>query len=219
MKKFSLLLLLLFALNAFSQNKKVRIGVNLFPNLSVPFIVTNSTAPVTNPSIGYGYTTPLYSKEKFSFSGNVFVQLQLSNRFKVNVGLGYMNNGNRTAPNGNVATLVVLETPTLNQHHVEVPIAFQLYFGNRFYWTAGISPVYNFLSTSSTDNETIKITSDFYRTFNLFANMGLGLDYIKKDNYSLYLQPYAQYGFLGVGKDVPQNLIMFSFGLSAGVRI
>lgn len=49
--------------------------------------------------------------------------------------------------------------------------------------------------------------------------MGLGIDYIKNDNLSAYIQPYAQYGFLGVGKNVPFNLIMFGFGLSTGIRI
>ena len=88
MKKLCILLLVLFTSTTFAQDKKLSFGLNLFPNLSVPFIVTNSNAPFSNPSIGDGFTTPAYSAEKFSYSANAFVLYAVSERFKLNGGIG-----------------------------------------------------------------------------------------------------------------------------------
>lgn len=223
MKKHLSILAGLFvvAFNVFSQDNKINFGVNLYPNISLPVPVSNSLAPTNNPSVGYHYTYPLYNWIKYSISGNALIRYNVSDKFKLNGGIGYMNNGSTSEMNAATeeALTVAIEKPTVNQHHIEMPLGFDLYLGKRFYWTAGISPVYTFLTTSSTSTGVTKIDSEFYRKLNLYANMGFGIDYIQNDKLSMYLQPYAQYGFLGVGNNVPTNLIMFSFGLSTGIRM
>lgn len=223
MKKLSALLIVFLFLGhySFSRDGKLKVGLNIFPNISVPFPVTNSNVPVNNPSVGYNLDDPLYNWTKFSFSATIFGQYAVSEKFKINAGIGYLNNGSTSIGKSQQQGAWVYngETPTINQNHLEIPLTFDLYFGRRFYWNAGISATYNFLTTSKISTGTSTIKSDFYRKLNLFANMGLGIDYIKNDNLSAYIQPYVQYGFLGVGKNVPTNLIMFAFGLSTGIRI
>ena len=231
MKKTLLVTLILITSSTFAQDKKLSFGLNLFPNLSVPFVVTNSTAPYTNPSIGQPLGSLVYDSYKFSYSANVYAQYEITKRFKLNAGLGYMNNGSSTELSSQAANALPfgpITLPTYNQHHLEIPLNFQLYFSKRFYYTAGISPMVTLLSTVTTEipnttgsltKETTSIKSDFYRTINFYANMGFGIDYIKKEDLALYLQPYVQYGFMGIGKNVPQNIIPFSFGVTAGIRI
>lgn len=131
MKKLSFLLaLILLTCNSFAQDNKLSFGLNLFPNISVPAPVSNSNAPYDNPSVGYNFNDPLYNWIKFSFSANVFAQYAVSERFKLNGGLGYMNIGTTSIASPQQGAWVYNgETPRVNQHHIEIPLTFDLYFG------------------------------------------------------------------------------------------
>jgi hypothetical protein len=220
----TILILLLSSVSA--QDSKFSFGVNLFPNLSVPFYVSNSSAPVDNDVFGG------VIDNKYSFSSNVFTEFKATEKFIVSLGVGYFNNGETVPVEQLTFGVPDPSQPTSarfysNHHSLEVPLLLKYYFSKRFYGILGISGTYNFSNTTSakfTFNDGRSETSDPasiegpYRVINTYANIGLGFDYIVKDNYALYIQPYTQYGFLGLAKDVPLNIIPFSFGFSVGAR-
>jgi len=227
MKVKLLYALLALGLAVTAQESKFSYGINVFPNYSIGVPVTSTTAPNMATSIA------LNSYEKFSLSSSVFFEYSATEKIHISVGLGYFNNGIFQKWDNLLFEYPDATTPEsyqilYNHHSIELLIQIKKYFGKYFYGTTGISPTYTFSNTFSTKNvladeslattEKVKDTSAPYRTINLYANLGFGVDYISNDKIALYIQPYAQYGFLGIAKDVPMNYIMFSFGLSTGIR-
>jgi hypothetical protein len=215
---------------ASGQESKFSYGINVFPNYSIGVPVTSTSAPNIETSIA------LNSYEKFSFASSIYIECKATKKIHLSIGLGYFNNGvvqkwnyypqfSQPAP---LLSDIESWARTSNHHSIELPLMIKKYFGTRWYGTTGITTTCTLSHTVATTTtyfngimeniETSKDTSAPYRTLNLYANLGFGVDYISNDKIALYVQPYAQYGFLGIAKNVPMNYIMFSFGLSTGIR-
>ena len=230
MKNLIIIILLSSASILKGQESKLSFGINFFPNYSLGVPVTNSSAPFIETSIS------LNSYQKLSFATSAYIEFRLAEKIHVSAGLGYFNNG--VIQKWDYSQSIAQPGPSFweyqsyrrvyNHHSIELPILITKHFGNRFYGVAGISPIYTFSNTIESTNvlsdgskeviDRMQDSSAPYRTINLYANLGFGVDYIKKDKFALYIQPYAQYGFLGIAKNVPMNYLMFSFGLSTGIR-
>jgi hypothetical protein len=53
---------------------------------------------------------------------------------------------------------------------------------------------------------------------NFSGNIGYGFDFLRKENFNLFFQPYAQYGILGVSKSAPLNRNFLSIGFVTGIK-
>lgn len=234
MKIFLLSFCILYAVSVSSQDSKWSFGMNLFPNYSIGFLVTNSNVSPTSSFGPIVSSIGRYETGKISFAGNVFSEYAITEKLKVSAGVGYLNNGVQSSfENLIFGTASSPDFPESivtyhNHHNIEIPVLFKLYFGKRFYGQAGLSTTFNLSNKITTkytyvngasDKSTVNDNSTPYRKTNLYANLGIGFDYLVKEKFALYIQPYTQYGFLGIAENVPLNRIMFSFGLSTGIRI
>ncbi|MFT6746571.1 MAG: hypothetical protein ACJAZ2_000912 [Glaciecola sp.] len=217
-----------------AQENKWSFGMNLFPNYSIGFLVTNSNVNPTSSFAPIVSSIGRYETGKISFAGNTFVEYAITEKLKISAGVGYLNNGVQSSfdnlifgiPTGSdfPESIVIYH----NHHNIEIPVLFKLYFGKKFYGQAGLSATLNLSNKTTTaytygsgtsEKTTVNDNSTPYRKTNLYANLGFGFDYLVKEKFALYIQPCTQYGFLGIAENVPLNRIMFSFGLSTGIRI
>lgn len=237
MKKHTTLLFFTFfmCLTIQAQEKKFDFGLRLFPNYSMGIITNNGGTPSSVESNFKELET-----WKPSASATIFVEYNLNNRSSIGIGLGYQNNGERTKKqelifgvNPNTGEFdtdpsVPSEFRTIyNHHNLEIPIYYKHSFGERFYVLAGISAIIN-ISNSTTgvkyfsdhsERNTQKDNSTDFRRLNFSGNFGLGLDYLKKEKFSLFVHPFIQCGILGVSKSASLNRNILSLGISTGVRI
>lgn len=235
-KIFLVTVLAFFSLETEAQEKKFDFGFSIFPNYTVGIITNNGSTP---SSIESSYKTNEIGK--FSISSTIFSEFKLNEKSAFGLGLGYQNTGEKTkkldlifSVNPTTGNPVYnTDSPTqaqfvYNHHNVELAIYYKYTFGNRFYLLTGISGIFN-VSNQTTSNlyysdgrkekETNKDNSTGFRSFNLSMNLGLGVDYLKRENFSLFVQLYAQCGILGVSKTAFLNRIPLSVGLSTGIRI
>ena len=213
-----------------AQDKKFSFGVSLFPNYSTGIISNDGNTAIAIQNI--------YSENeigKFSLGGNVFVEYKLGEKSNIGFGLGYQNNGLGTKKLDVIYLDPITSNPTIdyqirfiyNYHNLEIPIYFRYNFANRYYLMLGASTIFNVLNkntlirfedgrvekSKSTDNST-----DF-RKLNFCGDFGIGLDYLKKEKLSLFVNSYVQYGVLGISKTASLNRNILSIGISTGIRI
>jgi len=234
-------LLALFAwITSLAQGDKFDFGLSLFPNFSYQIISNDGNTPNDVENAFRELET-----WKPSFSASIFVEYKLSAKSIIGLGFGYQNNGSRTKktdltfgdqidPRRGVILKDSSSTPpsdarfVSNHHNLEIQLYYRCSFGKRYYVLAGISGIINLENTQTTilyfddgskeknkksDNRTS------YRQFNLFGNLGFGLDYIKKETFTLFVNPYIQYGFLGISETASLNRNIISIGISTGIRI
>ena len=218
------------------QEKKFDFGLNLFPNFSMGIITNDGSTPSSAES-----TFKEIETWKPSISANIFVEYNLTEKSAVGLGLGYQNNGERTQKfdlffGVNPSTGQVVTDPSApsqartiyNHHNIEIPVYYKHSFGGRFYLLAGTSAIINISNTrtgvkyyadGSEERNTIEDTSTDFRGLNFSGNVGFGLDYVKKDKFTLFVHPFIQCGILGVSKSASLNRNILSLGISTGVRI
>jgi hypothetical protein len=71
---------------------------------------------------------------------------------------------------------------------------------------------------SNKERNTSKDESTDFRFVNFSGNIGYGFDFLRKESFNLFFQPYAQYGILGVSKSAPLNRNFLSIGFVTGVK-
>jgi len=219
-----------------AQEKKFDFGMNLFPNYSLGVISNDGSTP---SSVESGFQD--IETWKPSISANIFVEYSFNKKSSVGLGLGYQNNGERTKkldlifginPNTGQATTDP-SAPSqariiYNHHNIEIPVYYKHIFGERFYLLAGTSAIINISNTrtgvkyyedGSKERNTVEDNSTEFRGLNFTGNIGFGLNYFKREKFSLFVHPYCQYGILGVSKAASLNRNILSLGISTGIKI
>jgi len=238
MKKTTAIVFLAFFswITSQGQESKFKFGINLFPNYSTGIISNDGLTP---PEVVASIEEREISKP--SFSALIFTEYSLKEKAFIGLGIGYQNNGERTTKaqiytGYDPVTGTFISDPSFptdarfvyNHHNIEIPLYFRYVFGNKFFVMLGTSGIVNFSNTISSvfyyengSKEKNTENDDLIdaRRFNISANFGIGMDYLRKDRFSLFIFPYAQYGLLGISKSVNLNRNMLSIGLSTGIRI
>lgn len=228
MKNTIVLIVLLTVFTSQAQERKFHFGANLFPNFSTGLITNNGKVSSTVESSYKGLET-----WKPSFSGNLFVEYFFNQKSILGFGIGYQNNGERTKKMDLVfgtplPSLPIQSKFIYNHHNIELPVYYRYVFGKRFFVLAGISGIINISNTKNsilyyedgrTESQTQKDNTTNFRRFNLSINLGLGIDYLKREKISLFVYPYAQLGILGISKTANLNRYSFSLGITTGFRI
>lgn len=231
MKKLLVSLTVIFSSTVLmAQSKKIKWGLSLFPNYSFEIINDDGTTPrAAMIEIKNNNTW------KFSYSFNVNVSKEISDRIEISSGIGYQNNGGRT----NVQELYFLEPQPpfrriyqgksrgiFDHHNIEIPLLVRYKFKEVYYLTGGGSAVYNFLNTTTAkvwdknDNVDRKVHEDkstSFREFNVYINFGVGRTFNLNKRLNWFIQPYGQFGVLGIAHSVPANRNMLAVGITSGV--
>jgi hypothetical protein len=227
----------LFALNilvAKAQDRKFNFGVSLFPNLSFGIISNDG-------SVQSGLEEEIKSFEisQICYSAGFFTEYKLGEKSALGFGLGMQKNGESTGKrdlflNFDPQTGEPIYDPAVprqvktdyNRYNVEIPLYYKLNFGKRSYFVVGTSLFLNIINTTrsvlyfETDKErntSVDQMTD-YRFLNFSGNIGYGFDFLRKENFNLFFQPYAQYGILGVSKSAPLNRNFLSIGFVTGIK-
>lgn len=234
-KRVILLLFLVVFSRVMAQDRKFNFGVGVFPNLSFGITTNNGNTP--------GYVENAYKEIEISqiaYSVNGFTEYQLSKRTRLGIGLGLQKNGEQTGKMELIfqidpvtgEPIVNPSNPThaksvYNHYNVEVPLYFKLNFGKKSYFLVGASALLNFSNTNTQvlyysnhkkERSTVQDNSTDFRTFNVMGNIGYGIDYLKREKFTLFFQPYVQYGILGVSKTANLNRNILSIGFVTGIR-
>ena len=235
-KKYLLLItIFLFTFkNMKADEKKFEFGFSLFPNYSM---VKISGGNAVHPNFNNDLES--LSNGKLSLSFNLFSEYHIKKNSFIGLGLGYMNNGYRTEKTAFFAIDpmhgFISNDPNLpthgrfvyNYHHIEIPLYYKHKFGKRFFAIVGASSTFNIANKTrsiqyyvdgSIKKDDNNDNSTNFRTFNIYGNIGFGVDYLQKENYSLFIMPYYQYGIMGVSKSTPVNRNFMSLGVSTGFR-
>ena len=219
-----------------AQEKKFDFGLNLFPNYSMGILANDG-----NTSASFENNIKELETWKPSVSANIFVEYNLTEKSAIGLGLGYQNNGERTKKldlifgiNPNTGEIITdpsepSQARTIyNHHNIEIPVYYKHSFGERFYLLAGTSAIINisntrtsvkYFSDGSEERNTSEDNSTDFRRINFSGNFGFGLDYVKKEKFSLFVHPFIQCGILGVSKSASLNRNILSLGISTGVKI
>ena len=230
-KPFLVFLILIFTGYAGAQDRKIEVGANLYPNYSIS-LISNS-----DPDLEWLSEAIKNSEHgKFNLCGNVFVSYPISEIFSLSVGLGYLHHGEGLSK---VDVILAEPDPVLgditavrsvfNYHFVEIPVLAKYNFGSRYYLNFGLSGLVNFRNTTTNihyygDGSSQRFTDetgDFvqFKRVNGTVNLGMGMDVLEKEQFTLYLQPGAQLGLTGVAKETIINRRLLSFGLNMGIRL
>lgn len=219
-----------------AQEKKFDFGINLFPNYSIGIISNDGS---TSSSVQSSFQE--FETWKPSMSSSIFVEYRLNKKSSIGLGLGYQNNGERTKkfdviigvnPNtGEIESDPSAPTQArtiYNHHNIEIPIYYRHSFSERFYLLAGTSAIINISNTKtgvkyyadgSKERNTLEDNSTDFRGFNFSGNIGFGMNYLNKEDFSLFVHPYIQYGILGVSKSASLNRKFLSLGIATGIKI
>lgn len=218
-----------------AQEKKMEIGLSLFPNYSIVRLTANELIdPIFEPGF-QGIET-----WKPSLNATVSVEYHLSEHATIGVGLGYQNLGERSR----IIDFIFAVDPTTgepivdpnlptqgrfkgNFHHAEIPVYYKHTFGKRFYALIGASAMVNITNSTSNvlyysdgrkerSSSIDKLTE--YKPLNLAGNLGFGMNVFSTDKMTGFVQPYGQYTFFGVAKNTPVNRNFISLGVSLGIR-
>lgn len=238
MKKIatSILLTIFTCVTTQAQEKKFDFGLCLFPNYSLGVISNDGSVPSSAESTFQDIET-----WKPSISANIFVEYNLNKKSSIGIGLGYQNNGERTRKFDiifgiNPNTGEIITDPSApsqarsiyNHHNIEIPVYYKHSFGERFYLLVGSSAIINISNTKtgvkyyadgSKERSTSEDNSTDFRGLNFSGNVGFGLDFLKKEKFSLFVHPFIQYGILGVSKSASLNRNILSLGISMGIKI
>lgn len=227
---FSIILLTCPLSSVFGQTNRLSFEASVYPNMSSGIITNDGSVP---SDVQSGYASSEIAKP--SVSATILTGYSLGKRLQLVAGLGYQHNGERTQK---YDLVFISQDPTYsnmkgiryryNHHNIEIPVLLRFYFGKRFYGIAGTSAVFNLYNTSGNtiiydnnkrDRENQKDNTTDFRTFNFSANLGFGFDCIQRERFTWFVQPYFQYGILGISKDAPLNRHFLSGGLVTGIRL
>jgi hypothetical protein len=232
MKSISLstLLFLCFISGTFGQSNKLHFEAAVYPNMSSGIVTNDGSVP---GGVEAGYSSSEIAKP--SISATILTGYSLGKRLQFVAGLGYQNNGERTQKYELVFTNPDPAYSSMkhirfryNHHNIEIPLLLRFYFSKRFYGIAGTSAIFNLYNTSGStkvynnnkrDRENQEDNTTDFRTFNFSANLGFGFDCIQKEHFTWFVQPYFQYGILGISKDASLNRHFLSGGIVTGVRL
>ena len=115
-------------------------------------------------------------------------------------------------------------------YNIEIPLMFQHYLKKRFYVITGISGILNvknqikeikYFSNGTTTETNSTDNSTNYRKINMTVNLGFGFDYIKKENFSCFIQPFFQLAIMPISKTSSysfNSLDYSSIGITTGFR-
>ncbi len=227
-KNVPLILVLLYNLNCFSQERKFNFGAVVFPCLSFGLITNDGTAS----EIAEEQYREL-EVGKISMSGGLFTEFNLTKNAKIGLGLGFQQNGEATRK-----TELIFEPvpdPALpkqvkfvyNRYNFEVPVYFKRHFGQRSFVSIGSSLFLNITNTTTSvafydsknrvRNSNKDEMNDF-RFVNISVNVVYGIELIQREKFNLFLQPSVQYGILGVVKNAPLNRNFLLIGIASGIK-
>jgi hypothetical protein len=237
MKKVIYSLILVLSLNqASAQDNRFSIGFSAFPNYSLGIIKAKeqSILPIQEG---------IQEREtwKPAVSGTVFAEYKLNDKSALGFGLGYQNNGERTRKMDLIfgvdpQTGELITDPSwpkqsrmvYNHHNIEIPVFYRYQFSQKWYARAGFSNIINLTNTATSKlyfesgevtTNTQKDESTDFRTYNLSVNLGVGFDFVQADKITAFIEPYGQYGVMGISSSAPINRNILSLGFSLGIRL
>jgi Outer membrane protein beta-barrel domain len=179
MKRIVLCFFMFVTSLSFSQERKLHFGVNAFPNYTKGTEVGSIAIP--------------------AFSVGVFIEYNLTEKLKLQVGLGQRMTKFKDpkTPMPAISFASYTAFSTIN-NDLEIPLLAKYYISKRWYAIAGGSALYTFqriVTQSYYDANSEPMDLEFidrYKNigFSFTANVGGGVDIIKKEKITLYLQPY-----------------------------
>lgn len=242
MYKILTLLLLCLYLSSFSQEKKLKFGIELTPNYSIANVFIKGPL---HDSIKFleelSRQEDVFKRKKLSVNAKIFTEYELSQKTKIGIGFGFQNNGSRYAnfhfgdeinpENGDFTASNIKKVTLLTIHyHIEVPLYLKFYINDKIYSQMGLSCSYKIYNKTVskiyyTDQparitkQKIKYSYAPFRKINLNVNVAFGIDFYNTDKITLFANPYAQYSFLGQYTEVLINRKMLSVGIGLGVKL
>lgn len=224
---------LLSAQDAAPRASKWTVGMSVAPSVAYRSLVSTEGDGSWDNFVAFRNS---FEEPRFSYGGNLFCALGLSDRFSVEGGLGYslmgyqlnmddLTFGDMIDPNRGF----IYETNDVplairySFHYAELPLRVVFHCGKgRLRWisAAGLTTSYLLKSTStmitvdaggSTDRSTSESSYD-YNTIGLFPTVSTGVSYALNDRMDLRMEPQARYGVLQL-IDAPITAHLWSAGL------
>jgi len=199
MQQTLLIFLVIISICTNAQEKKVRVGLQLFPNIS--------TGIPLKGSYNYDYYKGIETFV-FSYSAGLQIDWTVSKKWKFSTGLLINKTGDRSKifPPDVYRGFFSPRRYTFRLFYLEVPLMLDLKIKDHLHVQLGVSPMLNFIGQRRTNFEgssggfgSIKSDTDF---FGLNANLGFAfqVEVGKKD---LYISPYLQYSILNCIDQIP----------------
>lgn len=210
------------------QDKKGQFGLSIFPNFSntigrVPPGIDPANLPVNQAE--------MISVKSFSLT--FFRELPINNHFSWSIGMGYQNTGSQTKQMFQLNGVAGIGGPLLFrirfiQRNLELPIHVKYSFGKRWYALLGASGVANFYTYGAGFDSLpefielgnpLNLSENHWRKINAQLNLGLGFEQRVGQWGVAFIQPYFQYGLLGVEKSNEVRHHTYNVGAAFGLRM
>jgi len=249
MIRSTLLLSLLFATTAYGQvvqpiAKRLHLGVEFGYGRAFRTLSTTDNSE-TSSAIVDGRNSR--ETTRAAFSGSLFLGYKLSDRWAVELGVGFARLGYQSKIDTDDLTFGDMIDPRRgfiyntgdvlpasfrlfdDFYYVEVPVRLRLNLGKgrfRSTTTAGMAPAYLIAANSravSTYADGDKEASNYddtdqYLRFDLFASVSTGVSYRLKERLEFRLEPMFRYGLLRI-TDKPVTGHLWSAGIGAGCTV
>lgn len=233
MKNCLFAIVFLFSSSLFAQKPQgFQFGLNFTPHFTDVQYINDGTAPE-------GVETTIRETEhpRLGFAASLYSRYHFSNRFSVQLGLGYSNTGTLvpkkelewSSPEPSQATDARFNYVF---HNLIAPLQFRYVLRDgklRWYVSALATPSYILKSENVAkvwnqdgSNETRPEEQDLsnYHRVNLAFGLGAGVEIPLGPKYSVSLQPYADMNVLKMRSDeVPLNRRYYAYGLQAAITL
>ena len=175
-------------------------------------------------------------QRKWGYYGYLFTQYPLSNKARLQIGMGYSRTGFQDAVLKYQYATPEPSAPTHGQflfdyHDVMAPVLYRHQFSagkNSFYLIGGITPLFNvrrekiykawYQNGSISETYTVDESTEF-RRLNINGTFGVGYAFSIGGKTNLFIQPTFDCNLLGVSKAASVNRRMYLIGLSLGLVI
>ncbi|MEL6140452.1 MAG: hypothetical protein AAFU67_02410 [Bacteroidota bacterium] len=222
---------LLFSLSLSAQEKPLHFGLHISPNYIFASIIDEGGVDQSVVDLIRESNTG-----KIGFTTQLFVDYTFSEYSRIKLSGGYQSSGLRTTEltftdeNGNPLPDISTGSIIDNLHQLIYSLSWRQYLTRRFYFESGVSGIWllssNSILKTRRPNGSINIieivngpVGTTFQPFTLAIDFAIGIDIIKRDDFSLFVQPQMQYQLHKAFNEGPVNRRLWSIGLTSGVRL
>ncbi len=231
MKQLLFLLSLFISLSLSAQNK-FHFGAVVSPVISGNILSNDGTVPGTVAETFRGL-----EKTVFGYTGYMFTQYKINEKWSILTGAGYAHTGYTTGKHSNLVFAQpepsAIQSVRFSWIHQDIILPVLSRYNltkrkNKFYVIGGLTPLLKlgrikkqesgYLDGSSITKKEEDTVAD-YRKINLNGTIGIGYDLQLASKTSLFFQPTFDCNLLDTAKSGSLNRKIYAIGLNIGVRI
>jgi len=226
----SIILVAITTVGVAQDSTKFSFGLDVFPHSS------HAKYTYDDDSFLYDEGSEI---EKLSLGVSAFVEYSLNSKLAVNLGVGYLNNGQRSTKIAyTYGGQIDLQTGFMTggeereiqfyyvNEHIEIPLHLKYQFWRRYYTQVGGSGVINMKNTTITKtwidgdveaSDRVLDNSPFTKV-NVYLNASVGAYFREASRVQTFLQLYGQYALMPVYESAKINRQIIAAGFSIGVK-